>query len=175
MTTAATQLAEFFAKYEPAIARLGKALRTKMRARLPGLTEVVYFYERQESLVIAYSPTEQGYEAVCTLSLYPEQVKLFFAGGPQLAKADPGKLLQGSGKLVRFVPMAAAADLARPEIEALLAAALDLAKVRPVAGATGALVIKAEAQKKRAARASKSAREAAAKKSKATRRGVGRD
>ena len=106
MTTAATQLAEFFAKYEPAIARLGKALRAKLRARLPGLTEVVYWYERQQSLVIAYSPTEQGYAAVCTLSLYPEQVKLFFAGGPQLAKADPGKLLQGSGKLVRFVPMA---------------------------------------------------------------------
>ncbi|MBL8841261.1 MAG: DUF1801 domain-containing protein [Planctomycetes bacterium] len=169
MTTAATQLAEFFAKYEPAIARLGKALRTKLRARLPGLTEVVYWYERQQSLVIAYSPTEQGYASVCTLSLYPEQVKLFFAGGPQLAKADPGKLLQGSGKLVRFVPMAKASDLDRPEIEALLAAALELAKVRPAAGAKGALVLKAESQKKRAVRASKSASAAARKRPKSAR------
>lgn len=169
MTTAATHLAEFFAKYEPAIARLGKALRTKLRARLPGLNEVVYFYERQESLVIAYSPTAQGYEAVCSLALEPQQVKLFFAGGPKLVKADSGKLLQGSGKLVRFVPMAAAADLERPEIEALLAAALELAKVRPVGGAKGAVVLKAEAQKKRAARASKSASAAVRKGTKSAR------
>ncbi len=97
MTDSATQLAGLFAKCAPPIARLGKALRTKLRARLPGLTEVVYWYERQQSLVIAYSPTAQGYAAVCTLALDPEQVKLFFAGGPRLTKADPRKLLQGGG------------------------------------------------------------------------------
>lgn len=37
VTNAETQLASFFAKYEPAIARLGKALRAKLRDRLPGL------------------------------------------------------------------------------------------------------------------------------------------
>jgi hypothetical protein len=36
MTTAEAQLASFFAKYEPPIAKLGKALRRKLRARLPG-------------------------------------------------------------------------------------------------------------------------------------------
>ena len=38
---AESQLASFFAKYEPAMARLGKALRAKLRARLPGLFEIV--------------------------------------------------------------------------------------------------------------------------------------
>lgn len=160
MTNAETQLAGFFAMYEPAIARLGKALRTKLQARLPGLYEVVYLYERQKSLVISYSPTERGYEAVCSLALYPEQVKLFFARGPLLSKSDPKKLLRGSGKMVRYVPMDSAADLDRAEIEALMAAGLELAKLRLVAGARGSVIIKAEEQKKRAVRASRAARPA---------------
>lgn len=160
MTNAETQLAGFFAMYEPAIARLGKALRKKLQARLPGLYEVVYLYERQKSLVISYSPTERGYEAVCSLALYPEQVKLFFAHGPLLSKSDPKKLLRGSGKMVRYVPMDSAADLDRAEIEALMAAGLELAKLRLVAGARGSVIIKAEEQKKRAVRARKAARPA---------------
>ncbi len=155
MTNAETQLAAFFAKYEPAIARLGKALRTKLRARLPGLSEVVYLYENQESLVISYSPSGRGYDAVCSLALYPEHVKLFFAGGPRLAKADPNKLLQGTAKLVRYVVMTKAADLDSAEIEALMVAALGIAKVRLVPGAEGAVVLKADEQKKRAVRAKK--------------------
>ena len=42
MTNPETQLASYFAKYEPAMAKLGKALRAKLRARLPGLSEIVY-------------------------------------------------------------------------------------------------------------------------------------
>ncbi len=158
MTSAETQLAAFFARYEPAIARLGKALRTKLRARLPGLSEVVYLYENQNSLVLSYSPSGRGYDAVCSLALHPEQVKLFFTGGPRLAKADPKKLLQGSAKLVRYVVMEKAADLDRAEIEALMVAALDLAKVRLVPGAENPVVVKADEQRKRAVRAKKARR-----------------
>lgn len=158
MTDAETQLAAFFARYEPAIARLGKALRTKLRARLPGLSEVVYLYENQNSLVLSYSPSGRGYDAVCSLALHPEQVKLFFTGGPRLAKADPKKLLQGSAKLVRYVVMEKAADLDRAEIEALMVAALDLAKVRLVPGAENPVVVKADEQRKRAVRAKKARR-----------------
>jgi len=42
MMNAETQLAGYFAKVEPAMAKLGKALRAKLRARLPGLFEIVY-------------------------------------------------------------------------------------------------------------------------------------
>lgn len=152
-TNAEARLASCFAKYEPAPAKLGKALRTKLRARLPGLSEIVYLYERQESLVISYSPTENGYEGVVTLSLQPDVVKLFFSGGPQLSKADPKKLLQGSGAKVRYVVLEKAADLDRPEIEALMEFALELARVRPAAGTQGALIVRAEEQKQRATRA----------------------
>ena len=169
MTDAETQLASLFAKYEPPMAKLGKALRAKLRARLPGLSEIVYMYENQKALVISYSPSERGYEGVCTLALRPDEVKLHFARGPQLAKADPSKLLQGRGA-VRHVVLKAAADFDRAEIEALMATALKLAKVRLDASARGSVIIKAEEQKQRAGRATKAARSAPAKRATKARR-----
>jgi hypothetical protein len=164
------QLASYFAVYEPAIVKLGKALRAKLRARLPGLFEIVYVYENQDSLVISYSPTESGYEGLCSLALYPDRVHLYFGQGAQLSKADPKQLLQGRGKTVRYVVLDSAADLDRAEIEALMAAASKLAKVRPDASAKGSVIIKAEAQKERARRANRAARPAPARKTAKARR-----
>src|SRR5271156_3203463 len=160
MTNAETQLASYFAKYEPAMVKLGKALRAKLRARLPGLFEIVYVYESQNALVISYSPTERGYEGVCSISVYPRLVKLGFGKGAQLSKSDPNKLLQGQGKTVRYVEMNAVADFSRPEIEGLIAAAVKLAKLHLDPKANGAMIIKAEAQKQRARRAPKTSRPA---------------
>jgi hypothetical protein len=158
VTNAERQLASYFAKYEPAAAKLGRALRAKLRARLPGLFEIVYVYENQNALVISYSPTERGYEGLCGIALYPRSVQLFFGQGALLSKSDPNKLLQGSGKTVRHVVLNSAADFDRAEIEALMAAALKLAKLRLDASAKGSVIIKAEAQKQRARRAKKAAR-----------------
>jgi hypothetical protein len=170
MTNAETQLASWFSRYEPSTAGLGKALRARLRARLPGLTEIVYVYERQKALVISYSPTEHGYEGLCSLALYPDGVRLHFGQGALLAKSDPKGLLQGRGKTVRHVALNAAADLDRPEIEALMAAALKLAKVRIDAGATGSVILKAEEQKKRARSTAKAARPASPRRTAKSRR-----
>lgn len=150
VTSAEAELTSHFAKYDPATAKLGKALRAKLRARLPGLFEIVYVYETQNTLLISYSPTENGYEGLCSLALYPGLVKLCFGQGAQLAKSDPHKLLQGRGKLVRHVVLNSVADFDRAEIQALMAAALQLAKVRPEAGAKGKVISKVAAQKQRA-------------------------
>jgi hypothetical protein len=40
MTNSERQLESYFSKYEPAMVKLGKALRAKLRARLPGLFEI---------------------------------------------------------------------------------------------------------------------------------------
>jgi hypothetical protein len=170
VTNAETQLASFFAKYEPAIARLGKALRAKLRARLPGLFEIVYVYENQNALVISYSPSEHGYEGLCAIALYPHCAKLSFGQGALLSKSDPSKLLQGGGKTVRHVELNSVADFDRPEIEALMAAALKLAKVRLDPSAKGSVIIKAEAQKQRARRATKAARPTSARRTAKARR-----
>jgi hypothetical protein len=164
------QLASFFAKYEPAIGKLGKALRAKLRARLPGLFEVVYVYENQDSLVISYSPTERGHEGLCGIAVYPDCVKLFFGQGAQLSKSDPNKLLQGSGKTVRHVVLNSVADFDRAEIEVFMAAALKLAKLRLDPGVKGSVIIKAEEQKQRARRASRAARPASARRTAKARR-----
>ena len=154
MTNAEIQLASYFAKYEPAMAKLGKALRAKLRARLPGLFEIVYVYESQNALVISYSPTERGYEGVCSISVYPRLVKLGFGKGAQLS--DPNKLLQGQGKTVRYIELNSVADFDRAE--ALIANAVKLAKLRLDPNAKGTVIIKAEEQ--RARRATKAARPA---------------
>ncbi|MFO1076253.1 MAG: DUF1801 domain-containing protein [Planctomycetota bacterium] len=170
MTDAETQLESFYAQYEPGMAKLGKALRAKLRARLPGLSEIVYVYENQNALVISYSPSEHGYEGVCSLSLYPDKVHLHFAQGASLSKSDPHKLLQGRGKTVRHVVLDSVRDFERAAIEALMAAALKLAKVRPGANPKGSVVIKAELQKQRARRAAETKRSApAGRKAKARR------
>jgi hypothetical protein len=169
-TNPETLLASYFAKYEPAISKLGKALRAKLRARLPGLSEIVYVYESQESLVIAYSPTEHGHEGLFSLALYPDMVKLYFSQAPRLSKSDPSKLLQGSAKTVRYVELKTVADFDRAEIQALMASALKLAKVSLDPSAKGSVIIKAEAQKQRARKATKAARPAAASKTAKSRR-----
>jgi hypothetical protein len=160
VTDPETQLAGFFARYEPAIAGLGKAVRARLRDRLPGLLELVYLYENQNALVISYSPTESGPDGLCAIGLYPECVKLFFGQGASLSKSDPSKLLQGGGKTVRHVVLDSLAGFDRAEIEALLAAAVKLAKVRLDASAKGSTIIKAAAQKQRARRAKKAAAKA---------------
>ena len=154
MTNPETQLASFFAKYEPAMVNLGTALRAKLRDRLPGLNELVYVYDSQDSLVIAYSPTENGggSDALCSIAVYPRRVNLYFTQGALLSKSDPNKLLQGRGKTVRHVVLNAVTDFDRAEIEVLMAAALKLAKLRLDASAKGPVIIKAVAQKQRAAR-----------------------
>ena len=170
MTNPETQLASFFAKYEPAMAKLGKALRAKLRARLPGLFEIAYVYANQGALVISYSPTERGYDGVCGMTLYPQTVHLFFGQGALLSKSDPKQLLQGQGKTVRHVVLNAVADFDSAEIEALMAAALKLAKLRLDASAKGSVIIKAEAQKQRARRATKAARRASTRRTAKARR-----
>ena len=170
MTSDETQIASFFAKYEPATVKLGKALRAKLRTRLPGLFELVYVYENQNSLVISYSPTEHGHEGLCGLSVYPDCVKLFFGQGAQLSKSDPKHLLQGSGKTVRHVALNSVADFDRAEVEALMAAALKLAKLRLDANAKGSVIIRTGAPKPPARPATKAARPAPARRKAKARR-----
>jgi hypothetical protein len=169
MTNAEAQLASYFAKYEPAIVKLGKALRAKLRARLPGLFEIVYVYDSQNALMISYSPTENGYEGLCSIAVYPRWVKLFFAQGALLSKSDPNKLLQGRGN-VRHVVLNSVADFDRAEIEVLMATALKLAKLRLDPSAKGAVINRAEAQKERARRAPRASRPAATRRTANARR-----
>ena len=144
--SAATELAALIAKFEPAIRKKFKAVRAALRKRFPTANELVYEYA--SSLVISYSPSEHGIQGVVGISATAEDVRLYITHANRLP--DPHGILQGKGSQARYVELAKPTDLKRPEIEALVAAAVKLAK--PPLGKTGGgqLIIKATAANKRA-------------------------
>ena len=62
---------------------------------------------------------------------------------------DPKKLLLGSGNQTRFIRLESAAVLARPEVEALVAAAIARAKAPLPATGRGKLIIRSVSAKQR--------------------------
>lgn len=146
--TPESQLESLIEKFDPDGQKLIRALRSALRKRFPAANELVYDYGF--SLVIAFSPTEQGIEGILTISARTEGVCLYFMNGPKLP--DPKKLLMGSAKQVRFIPVESASRLKHPDVKALIAAALAIASVPMPSKGTGKLIIKTNAAKKKARR-----------------------
>src|ERR1035438_5289629 len=134
------QLDGFLDKYTPAIAALARACLAKMRARLPGAVQLVY--DNYNALAIGFGPSERASEAIFSIALYPRWVTLFFLQGAGLP--DPRRLLKGSGKVVRHIVLASAADLDLPAIQDLMAQALQRAEASIDPAAPGRLVITSE-------------------------------
>ncbi|HUE81728.1 MAG TPA: hypothetical protein VMM84_06385 [Pyrinomonadaceae bacterium] len=148
--SAEKQVAEFMAKYDPAIAKLARAALVRLRERLPGAVELVY--DNYNALVIGFSPTERASDAIISLALYPRWVNLFFLEGAYLS--DPHKLLKGDGKLVRSVKLGDAATVDKPEIAALIAQAVAFCDQEFAAQAPRRLIIKSISAKQRPRRPS---------------------
>ena len=91
--------------------------------------------------VISYSPTKQGIDGIVSIAARADRVELYFNHGPQLP--DPKQLLLGSGKLTRFIRIEAVRQLAHPDVEAFIAAAIDHSSVALPSRGKGRLVIKA--------------------------------
>ena len=72
----AAQLDAFLDKFTPEVAAQARAALRKMRARLPGATELVY--DNYNALAIGFSPTERTSEAIFSIALFPRWVSLFF-------------------------------------------------------------------------------------------------
>ena len=142
-STPEAQLRSLIEKFDPENQRLIRSIRSAVRKRFPTANELVYDYGF--SLVIGYSPTEAGIESILSTSARADGVCLYFAHGPQLP--DPKKLLMGSGKQTRFIRVEAARQLAHPDVEALIAAAIDQAGVPLATKGRGRLVIRTFAGK----------------------------
>jgi hypothetical protein len=143
MAQAEKQLRDFIAKFDPPNQALIRASRAAMRARLPGAWELVY--DNYNFFVIGYSPTERPSDCVFSIAAAANGVSLFFAQGARLA--DPKKVLQGAGKQVRFIRVTSPAVFDRPEVKALMAAAVRLGSAFDPAG--GCLVIRSISAKQR--------------------------
>jgi uncharacterized protein DUF1801 len=139
------QLTAFIEKFEPKDRRLIRAVRSAVRKRFPTANELVW--DNYNFLVIGYSPTERPTDSIVSIAARANGVGLCFIQGARLP--DPKKMLLGSGKQTRFIRVESAGLLTHPNIEALIAAAIDRAKAALPAVGRGRLIVRSIAAKQR--------------------------
>lgn len=143
--TPESQLRSLIEKFDPKDQRLIRSVRNAVRKRLPTANELVYDY--RTFFIIAYSPTENGIESIVSIAARTDGMRLYFMNGPKLP--DPKKLLIGSAKQVRFIQVDAANRVKHPDVEALIAAAIDRASVPLASKGSGKLITKTAKQRPR--------------------------
>jgi hypothetical protein len=144
------QLDSFLAKYDPEVAAFARRALAKMRKLLPGAIEMVY--DNYNWLVIGFSPTERPSEAIFSLVLPAGRVTLCFLQGAGLP--DPGKRLQGRGKVVRNLRLYTSGEpdarvLDDLEVRDLINVAINRAKVPMPDKGQRKLIIKSISAKQR--------------------------
>jgi len=144
--TPAKQLAEFLAKFDPAIAKLIRDCQKALRQRFPTANELVY--DNYNFFVIGYCTTERPSDCVVSIAANSKGVGLSFYRGSTLP--DPHKILEGSGSQNRFVRLTeGAATLKTSEVEQLLAAAAAQADPPFPKSGGGKLIIRSVSAKQR--------------------------
>lgn len=138
-----TLIHPLLSRFPPEIVVLAKRALPKLRRAFPGAYELVYDYPG--SLVVAFSASERGYEAIISIAVSAREVRLYF----DKSLPDPKGLLEGSATKVRFVVLEAASELDQGDIQALVRAAIRHSGARfPRTGSTRTrVVIKSGARK----------------------------
>jgi len=108
----------------PEMASLTRAVLAKLRKLLPGAVEMVY--DKSNSLVIGFCPTEKASAVINSIGVYRRWINLYFFEGDTLP--DPEGLLQGTGTMVRSIRITDARELDRPAVNALIAEARERAE-----------------------------------------------
>jgi hypothetical protein len=139
------QLQAFIGKFDEKDQRLIRAVRTAVRKRFPTANEIVY--DNYNFFVIGYSPSERPSDSIISIAARANGVGLCFIHGAALP--DPKQLLLGAGNQTRFIRLESADVLARPEVEALLSAAIARSKVPLPASGQGKLIIRSISAKQR--------------------------
>jgi hypothetical protein len=145
------EVRRFIAKFEPRHQTLIRAVRSALRRHFPTAYELAY--DNYNFFVLGYGPTERPSDCIVSLAARANGLGLCFIHGARLP--DPHRLLLGSGNQTRFIRLESADVLSRPEVEALLAAAVARAKTRFRATGRGTLIIRSVAAKQRPRRNSR--------------------
>lgn len=102
--------------FPPEVRAVARAARKMIRTLLPRVDETV---DASAPVVgYGYGPGYRG--TVCTLILSKTGVKLGLVRGAELA--DPRELLEGSGKVHRYIQLQTASDLRTPGVSQLVKA-----------------------------------------------------
>ena len=108
---------DLLAKYPETVQTTAVAARQALRSWLPKVQEEV---DASASLIgFHYGPGYRG--LVCTLLVSKTGVKLGLVHGAELS--DPRGLLEGRGKVHRYVPLESPSDLEQPGVGPLVKAA----------------------------------------------------
>ncbi len=142
---AEAQLKAFIEKFDAKDQRLIRAVRSAVRKRFSTANELVY--DNYNFFVIGYSPTERPSDSIVSIAARANGTGLCFLHGASLP--DPKKLLLGSGKQTRFIRLESAEQLAHPDVEALIASAIERSKVPLPATGRSRLIIRSISAKQR--------------------------
>ena len=112
----------FLSNYDKEISSLALKLREVILMNLPGITEQVDLPAK----MIHYVYGQRYVDLICALIPSKKGLKLGFNRGTQLP--DPGKLLEGSGKISRYVVIKSEKQIRSAPIKKLIAAAFKLYK-----------------------------------------------
>ena len=108
------EVAQLLDRYNEPITRLAYSLRSFLLQQLPGTGE----YPDLSAGIIGYG-YDKGYkDMICSMILSKKGVKLGLAYGAGLS--DPAGLLQGSGKVHKYIPLSVVQDFDNGAVQQLL-------------------------------------------------------
>jgi hypothetical protein len=115
-----TRLLGFLAVYDPHVRELALSLRRMVLEAAPDAIESIY--DAYNAVAIGFSFTGRLKDSFCHIAAYARHVNLGFNRGASLA--DPQRVLEGTGKLIRHIRMVRESDLAAPFLPRYLQAAI---------------------------------------------------
>jgi len=118
------QIDEFLSNYSDEVFTRASELREVLLTNLPGIIEQIDVPAK----MIAYSYGQKYAEMICTIIPSKKGLKLGFYKGVDLP--DPDKLLEGSGKISRYVEIRSAEQIKSPALKKLIESALAAYKKR---------------------------------------------
>ena len=117
MTKPPRELLDFLYRYDSHVQSLALGLRKVVHEEMAPCHE--YIFEMRSKVVLLYGTTERvNADGVCNIGVFARHVTLAFPRGIELA--DPGSMLQGTGKAMRHVRLNKLSDLDRPHIRRYL-------------------------------------------------------
>ena len=107
---------------DQAIIQLFSDLRAFLLDIHPASNELLY---HTHALTAVFSISEKLSDAFCMIPIYTAHLNLGFNKGTLLH--DPHKILAGTGKLIRHIPVTTPADYRNKKVEELIQSAIDFA------------------------------------------------
>jgi len=112
----------FLSQYDEQVFRNAVMLRKTLFANLPDIIEQIDI----PAIMIAYSYGQKYSELICTIIPSKKGLKLGFNWGAEIQ--DPDKLLQGKGKISRYVEIKSEEQIKSKAIKDLLESVLKIYK-----------------------------------------------